>query len=208
MFNLLSLLTNKKYWIIHSYLIKCILRIKGISVGKNFYIEGIPLLKIRGKPGNISIGNNVSILGDIDLRNREEGKIFIEDNVTIERDCRFVSARNGTLSIGEGSVVTAFAIFNGGSDILIGKQCIIGPRTSINANEHVFVKDKPIREQGFIHAPVIIEDDCWLATNISVNKGIRIRKGSIIASNAVVTKDTEEYSINAGIPAKKIGMRK
>ena len=53
--------------------------------------------------------------------------------------------------------------------------------------------------------PVIIEDDCWLATNVVVNKGVRLGKGTVIASNAVVTNDTEEYSINGGVPAKIIG---
>jgi len=54
---------------------------------------------------------------------------------------------------------------------------------------------------------VIIEDDVWLGANVCVNKGVIIRKGSIVGANAVVTRDTETYSINAGVPAKKIGMR-
>ncbi len=207
MIKFIALISKNRYWKFHSWVIKIIMKFQGINVGDNFYITGIPKLIINGKSGNITIGNNVSILGDIDLRNREEGKIIFKDNVKIENNCRFVAAREGKIVIGDGSVVTAFAIFNGGGDIIIGKQCLIGPRTSINANEHKFVKGKPIREQGFIHAPVIIEDDCWLATNVVVNKGVRIRKGSIIASNAVVARDTEAFSINAGVPAKQIEMR-
>lgn len=208
MFNFLALITNKKYWIFHSRIIKIILRRYGIKVGKNFYIEGVPKLKIRGKSKNIIIGNNVSILGNIDMRNRENGKIIFKDNVTIENDCRFVSAREGTIEIGEESIVAAFAILNGGGDIIIGKQCIIGPRASINANEHKFEINKPVREQDFIHASVYIEDDCWIASNVSIHKGVHLAKGSIIGSNAVVTKNTEEYSIYGGVPAQKIGERK
>ena len=37
--------------------------------------------------------------------------------------------------------------------------------------------------------------------------GVRIARGSIIAAGAIVTKDTEAYSIYAGIPAKKISNR-
>jgi len=207
MLEMLALITNKKFWLVHSLVIKSILKAYGIKVKKNFYIEGIPKLKIRGKAENIVIGNNVSILGNIDLRNRENGKIIFKDNVTIEHSCRFVSAREGTIQIGEGSIVTAFAIINGGEDIIVGEKCILGPRCSINANEHVFRRDTPIRESGFIHAPVVIEDDCWLATNVSINKGVYLRKGTIVASGAVVTRSTEEYSIYGGIPAKKIGER-
>lgn len=207
MFKLLAFLTDKKYWLLHSLMIKMILRLKGIKVGRRFYIEGIPQLKIHGLPENIIIGDNVTILGDIDLRNRENGKIIIKNDVTVERDCRFVSAREGKIEIGENSIVTAWAILNGGSDIIIGRNCIIGPRSSINANEHKFARRLPVREQGFIHAPVYIEDDCWIATNVAINKGVRLAKGSVVASYSVVTKDTAPFSINAGIPSKKISER-
>ena len=207
MFDFLALVFGTRYWKLHSALIGWILRRRGFSIGKGFYIEGVPKLKIRGKPGNIVFGERVSILGDIDLRNRENGRIIFRDGVTIERDCRFVSAREGTIEVAEGAIVTAFAIINGGADIFIGKQVIIGPRASINANDHLFARDKPVREQGFMHAPVTIEEGCWLAANVVVNKGVRLARGTVVASHSVVTKDTEEFGIYAGIPARKIAER-
>lgn len=207
MFEFLSFITGKRYWKLHSLLMKGILKSFGIKTGKKFYIEGIPKLKIRGKAENISIGNNVSILGNIDLRNRENGKIIFRDNVVIENDCRFVAAREGSIEVGEESVITAFAVINGGGDIIIGKKCIIGPRVTINANDHKYDKNSFIRDQGFIHAPIYIEDDCWLGANVAVNKGVRLTRGSVIGANAVVTRDTEPYSINVGVPAKKINER-
>jgi len=207
MFDFLALITNKKYWILHSWIIKIILKIYGIKVGKNFYCEGIPKLKIRGRTSNIIIKDNVSFLGDIDLRNRENGKIIIEDNATIEGNVRLVSARDGIIKIGFNSIICAYSIFNGGADILIGKYCLISARVSINANEHEFKKDKLIRKQGFIHKSVIIEDDVLVGVNVAINKGVTIKQGSIIGANSIVTKDTEEFKIYAGIPAKKIGER-
>lgn len=171
-------------------------------------MEGVPHLKIRGKGSNIIIGDDVSILGKVDLRNRENGKIIFRNKVTVEGDSRFVSAREGTIEVGEGSIVTAYALINGGEDLIIGRQCIIGPRASLNANEHVFERDTPVRESGFIHEPIYIEDDCWLAANVTIMKGVTVAKGSVIGSGAVVTKDTEPYSINVGIPARKVSERK
>ena len=46
-----------------------------------------------------------------------------------------------------------------------------------------------------------------VGVNVSINKGIVIKQGSVIGSNSVVTKSTEEYSINAGVPAKQISQR-
>jgi acetyltransferase-like isoleucine patch superfamily enzyme len=119
-----------------------------------------------------------------------------------------VAARDGDIVIGAETAIGANAVFNGGGDIRIGKKCIFAVRTSINANDHKSARDEFIRDQGFIHAPVIIEDDCWIGTNVAINKGVTIRKGSIVGANAVVSKDTEPYSINVGIPARKISERR
>ena len=37
--------------------------------------------------------------------------------------------------------------------------------------------------------------------------GVKVRKGTVVAAGAVVTRDTEPYSIVGGIPAVKIGER-
>jgi len=207
MFELLALLTNKQYWKLHSILVKFILRLYGIKIGKNFYIEGTPKLKIRGKSENIKFGDNVSIFGGIDIRNRENGKIIIDDDVSFDNDIRLVSARDGIIHIGAGSAIGPNTIMNGGGSILIGRKCLFAKSISINANDHQCIKDCYIRDQGFIHGDIIIEDDVWLGANVCVNKGVIIKKGTIIGANAVVTKDTEEYTINVGVPAKSISKR-
>jgi len=204
---LLALITKNRIYKLHSFFIYLLLRMRGCKVGKMFYTEGIPKLTIRGKAENIIIGDNVKFLGPIDLRNRENGRVIFENDVTIEHDCRFVAAREGFIRIGRGSVITAYAIINGGGNIDIGEDVVIGPRSSINANEHVIRKDVPILPRQFEHGDVVIEDQCWLAANVVVTKGTRIRQGSVIAANAVVTIDTEPFSINGGVPARKISER-
>lgn len=53
----------------------------------------------------------------------------------------------------------------------------------------------------------IIEDDVWIGFGSVVFSGVKIGRGSIIASGTIVTKDVEPYSIMAGVPAKKVGER-
>ncbi len=207
MFDFLALITNKHYWKLHSIIIKFIMKLYGIKIGNNFYIEGVPKLKVKGKAENITIGDNVSIFGNIDLRNRENGKIIIENNVSFDNDVRLVSAREGTIKIGANSTIGCYTIMNGGGNILIGKKNLFAKNISINANDHKYDRDKYIRDQGFIQKDVIIGDDVWLGANVCVNKGVVVNNGSIISANAVVTKNTDEYSINVGLPAKKITQR-
>ena len=127
---------------------------------------------------------------------------MFEDSVVVEGNCRFVAAQNATITIGAGSAVTAYAIFNAGADITIGRPCIVGPRASINSSEHLFARGTPVREQGFVHAPIVLEDGVWLAANVVVMKGVRIREGCVIGAQAVVTADTEPYGIYVGAPAR------
>lgn len=195
---------KKYFWLLFSFLIKIIIKLHGIRLGKGFYIEGTPKLKIRGKGKNINIGNHISIFGKIDLRNRENGKIIVEDNVKFDDNVRIVSARDGTIKIGEGSAIGPNTIINGGGNVMIGKNVIFANNITINANDHIHKKSMNIMDQGFIYADVVIEDDVWLGANVCINKGVVLKKGSIIGANAVVTKNTEAYSINVGVPSRKI----
>ena len=92
--SLLNFIFGKNVFKVFSFFVKIILKMKyKISVGSNFYCEDFPKIKIKGFSKNIMIGNNVKFLGIVDLRNRENGKIIIEDNVTLEENCRLVAAR-------------------------------------------------------------------------------------------------------------------
>ncbi len=51
---------------------------------------------------------------------------------------------------------------------------------------------------------IILEDDVWLATNVSVLSGVRIGQGSIVATGSVVTHDLPAMVLAGGIPARVI----
>ena len=125
----------------------------------------------------------------------------------IEDNCRFVSARTGKIKIGNNTIVTTGAILNGGADLIIGKNCVFGPRNTLNANEHNFKIDQNVNEQGYTHQSIMIGNDCWFGANVVVAKGVTISDKSIIGANSFVNKSTEKNSINAGSPAKQIGVR-
>lgn len=183
------------------------LRLAGLQVGRGFSTERCPFLKIRGAAANIEIGRYVVAARGLDLRNRENGRIQIHDYVRFDRDVRLVAARDGLIQIGEHSAIGPFTIINGGGSVILGKNVLLARGVSINANDHLHDRGKTIRGQGFTYADVIIEDDVWLGANVCVNKGVTIRKGSIVGANAVVTSSTEPFSINVGVPARKIGER-
>tara|TARA_B110000261_G_C13018075_1_gene330935 strand:+ start:466 stop:1086 length:621 start_codon:yes stop_codon:yes gene_type:complete len=197
----------KIFLIIKSKIILNILLLKGIKVHKTTKFRFMPFLKLNGKPENIIIGHGVVFHGSIDLRNRENGKIIIEDNVSIEGGCRFVAAKEGVIKIGKNTIVTNGAIMNGGGNILIGSDCIFGPYNIINANDHKIGSNDFIRDKEFVYGDIEIGNNVWTGAFISITKNVKIENNSIIGAHSLVTKNTKENSINYGVPAKFIKFR-
>jgi len=205
--NFFALVFGWQIYRFNSFIVKSLLVLKGIKVGKNFYIQGIPFLKIRGPVSNIRIGDNVSIYGNIDLRNRENGSIIIEDNVSFDKECRLVAANNAVLRFKSGADVGGYNIFNCGTNVTIGHDTMIAGYCYIQSSNHGTVRNIPIKKQNHTYGEITIGDDCWIASHVTVVAGVTIADGAIVGANAVVTKDLCANSKNVGIPAKKIGVR-
>lgn len=54
---------------------------------------------------------------------------------------------------------------------------------------------------------VIIGNDCWINSNVTLISGIRIGDGAVVLAGAVVTKDVEPYAIVGGVPARVMKYR-
>ena len=54
---------------------------------------------------------------------------------------------------------------------------------------------------------VEVGDDVWIGFGAILLSGVKVESGCIIAAGSVITKDTEAYSIYAGVPAKKVARR-
>jgi hypothetical protein len=52
-----------------------------------------------------------------------------------------------------------------------------------------------------------VGNDVWIGQDVLLNDGIHISDGAIVASQSVVTKNIEPYSIYGGNPARLIRMR-
>ncbi len=127
-------------------------------------------------------------------------------------------------SLGEKSIIEDFCTINNGvGDVLIGHHTLIGMGNVIIGpvtigNHVIFAQNivasglnheyrdvtQPIHQQPILKAPIIIEDECWIAANAVITAGVTIGRHSVIAAGAVVTKNIPPYSVAAGNPAKVI----
>ncbi len=125
---------------------------------------------------------------------------------TIDRHAYFGNGRNVEIGdysgIGENCVIP--------NNTIIGKYVMMAPEVHIVANNHNFNDvSKPMCFQGSPSNPpiTIIDDDCWIGVRVIMTPGRHIKKGTIVAAGAVLTKNFEEYSIVGGNPAKLIRKR-
>lgn len=129
---------------------------------------------------------------------------------------------------GDIDTINRCAYLGNGQDVELGDHCTLGANSSIPNNtivgkysmvsRQVHILDRnhefkdvniPIKLQGYKEKKqTIIEDDVWIGMRSFLTPGRHVRRGTIVASASVLTKDFPEYSIVGGNPAKVIKMRK
>lgn len=130
---------------------------------------------------------------------------YVGSNVNLQSGLYLVGTKN--ISIGKNSGIGRNCYIFANSEVVIGSNVMIAPEVIIHTSNHGLNKNRAMIEQSSASLPIIIEDDVWIASRVTILSGTVIRKGSVLAAGAVVTKSTEPYSINGGVPSKKIGER-
>lgn len=157
---------------------------------------------------NISIGKGTIIEPDCLLKCQYGGSISIGKNCYISKGAQLVT-HGGNIIIGNNSTVNPYTIIYGQGGTAIGDNVRIAAHCCIVPSNHIFSDvNNPIYLQGLSKKGIVIEDDVWVGAGVKVLDGVVIRKGCVIGANAVVTKSTNEYSINIGIPAREYRKRK
>lgn len=151
----------------------------------------------------LSIGNKSTIHPKAILKSFF--RIKIGSNCHVDEFSVIQAGKDG-IEIGSNVGINPGTIIYG--NVKIGNDCMIAPNTSLIGGNHNFTRiDIPMKKQGGNIKGIIIEDDVWLGVNSCILDGVIIKRGTIVGAGAVVTKNTEEYSIVGGVPARKIKSR-
>lgn len=116
------------------------------------------------------------------------------------------------ITIGEHCLINHNNLIQAGKSkygsITIGNYVHTGVNVAMIAFNHGFyTREEPVKEQDYMDAPIVIEDDVWIGAGSTILSGVTIGKGAIIAAGAVVNKDVPPYTIVGGVPAKVIKER-
>ena len=151
-----------------------------------------------------TIGSGACVWGSVHIENA--GQLHIGERVRLRGShvpVELATAADGKLTIGEGSYINSGTSVSAASEVRIGKNVAIGNYVLIMDSDFHDVDDH--RKAGK-SAPIIIEDDVWIAAKVTILKGVRIGQGAVVAAGAVVTKDVPPRSVVGGIPARVLRM--
>lgn len=107
------------------------------------------------------------------------------------------------IRIGEGSIIGDEAKLDGRRVIEIGRH------VNLSTGVWIWTLDHDPQSPRFSSlgrgGRVTIGDRAWLSAGTIVLPGASIGEGAVVAAGSVVAGDLEPYSINAGVPARKVG---
>ena len=135
-----------------------------------------------------------------------------EARVEFGRQCILDRSLNiechGTLMVGARTIFGHHCTVVAEQQVEIGADCLIAEMVAIRDHDHCFDRlDIPVREQGMVVSPVRIGNNVWLASKVTVTRGVTIGDNAIVGANAVVTRDIPANAIAVGIPARIVKMR-
>lgn len=152
--------------------------------------------------GMVFLGRRVEIHATPGLGRLEIGRwVHIGDGNAIR-------CHEGSLRIGDKVVFGKDNTVNCYLDVEIGAASIVADWVYVTDFDHrtedVHV---PIKDQGIVKTPVRIGPDCWVGTKVSVLRGSRVGRGSVLGAHAVVRGEIAEWSIAVGAPARVVRNR-
>lgn len=131
---------------------------------------------------------------------KKKGIVWVQPRVTIIQSNRLVVGRN--CAVNTGSYINA----KGG--ICFGDNVLVGANVTLSSGKHpIEGSNPPIFERPTEPLPIIVEDDVWIGANAVIMPGVTLKKGTVVGAGAIVTKNTEEYSVVVGIPARILKYR-
>jgi galactoside O-acetyltransferase len=178
-------------------------------MSKAYTISLITLLRLEIESLLLGFFSIIPTTGGIILRGliskllfkRLEGFAWIQPRTTIVHADRITAGTH--LGINSGCYI------NGIGGITFGNFVLIGSNVTISSGMHpIGGAEPPIFARPTTPKSIIIQNDVWIGAGSVIMPGVTIANGSVIGANSVVTKDTEEYSISVGAPARKIADRR
>lgn len=111
-----------------------------------------------------------------------------------------VAFENAHLEVGEQAFLNGCHL-SAKRSLRVGRRAMVGPGSRVfDADQHDFDDARPERCE-----PVEIGDFAWVASDVTVLRGVRIGEHSVVGARSVVTRDVPSHTLALGAPAQARG---
>lgn len=174
-------------------------QMKGLIVldGKcHLLLDNQSSLKVEGRLtlGAHSYGNTKQTL----LQMNKNSEFNVSGNFSLYYGSDIILFENSRFTVGNDTYINADAKIRCYDSITIGSHCSISHDFTVMDSDFHYLNGK--KKSG----PVIIHDNVWIGTRVTILSGVEVGEGSVIAAGAVVTKNVPPHTLVAGVPAKII----
>lgn len=156
------------------------------SCGKNVIIGKTARIRY---PELVEIGDNV-IIDDFTYISTQ---LKIDDYVHISSGCRLIGGQKSCVQFGKFSTLSPNVVLAAGSD-----DYHSGIATPLVPEEY---------KGNCIHGTIKLGNHCIVGSNSVVLPNVTMQDGSVLGALSLLKKDTEEWTVNLGVPANKHGFR-
>lgn len=143
-----------------------------------------------------------AILKELDIKLGKN--VYLQGPIYLDYGC--------FISIGDNSYANFNLTVLDTCPVTIGKNVFMGTGVSIVTPLHplryqernLYQKQNGQMTDDEYGKPIIIEDNCWIASNVIIVGGVTIGEGSVIGAGSVVTRSIPKNSLAVGNPCKVI----
>ena len=180
-------------------------KLSKLHIGANADIRHDSIVR-AGEGLTVTIGDHFKLEHGSRLFIKKDWRIG--DHVQIATNCALFSREStsaGVLTIGNNTHIGDNTVIDVADDVTIGNTVAIGPNCVIYSHDHGYESDAAAAWKGpLITRPVMIKDNAWIGSGVTILPGVTIGERAVVAAGAVVTKDVEANCVYGGIPARKI----
>lgn len=124
-------------------------------------------------------------------------------NLQVGTRVRFINPQN--ITFGNDVYLAQECWINGKGGIVFEDKVTLGPRCGVVTTKHRYDNGVVLSGMGAGESSAVkIKQGSWLGMYCVVTGGVTIGKGNIVASHSVVTKDTLDFNLVGGVPARII----
>jgi len=160
-------------------------------------------IKIKGNL-NLNISTSAKIV-NCSIYNKGDNNTLIIDDKSVLRNIKIeIIGNNCKISIGKNCMLgdNCYLVVKENTKLIIKDNCGLSRNIKLLTSDGhpIFQDNKRINNAQ----DIIINENVWIADNVTILKGVNIGSGSVVGINSTLTKSINSNVVAAGNPASVI----